>query len=196
MTPRSMLATVTTLSVSASIVLCSGCSSQNTDVTAVPNATALAITTQPSAASASGVAFSQQPAIQLSDPMNNALLGNHFSNNGSFKNPSNGDYGQITLNTGKPSNCYRDNVAPNGSTPSDLQQSQPTCGVPTTGANTGGALLGQVLCDTGSGPCGADMTYPKATAVTMHPLPAGLPSMANPCSGVPDSAWCSGGKSI
>jgi hypothetical protein len=130
------------------------------------------------------------------DPMNNALIGNHFSNNGSFKNPSNGDYGQITLNTGKPSNCYRDNVAPNGSTPADLQQSQPACGVPTTGAKTGGALLGQVLCDTGNGPCGADMNYPKATGVTMHPLPAGLPSMANPCSGVPDSAWCSSGKSV
>ena len=130
------------------------------------------------------------------DPMNNALLSNHFSNNGSFKNPSNGDYGQITLNTGKPSNCYRGNIAPNGSTPADLQQSQPTCGVPTTGAKTGGALLGQVLCDTGSGPCGADMNYPKATGVIMHPLPSGLPTMVNPCSGVPDSAWCSNGKSL
>ena len=130
------------------------------------------------------------------DPMNNALVGNHFVNNGTFKNPSNGDYGQITLNTGKPSNCYRDNTAPNGSTPADLQESQPTCGVPTTGAKTGGALLGQVLCDTGSGPCGADMNYPKATGVIMHPLPAGLPNMANPCSGVPDSAWCSSGKSV
>ena len=130
------------------------------------------------------------------DPMNNALIGNHFSNNGSFKNPSNGDYGQITLNTGKPSNCYRDNVAPNGSTPADLQQTQPTCGVPTKGAQTGGALLGQVLCDTGNGPCGADMNYPKATAVTMHPLPAGLPNMPNPCKGVPDNAWCSGGRPV
>ncbi|HEX7444083.1 MAG TPA: hypothetical protein VF320_09360 [Acidimicrobiales bacterium] len=130
------------------------------------------------------------------DPMNNALIGNHFSNNGSFKNPSNGDYGQITLNTGKPSNCYRDNVAPDGSTPADLQQTQPTCGVPTTGAKTGGALLGQVLCDTGNGPCGTDMNYPKATAVTMHPLPTGIPSMPNPCQGVPDNAWCTGGKPV
>ena len=130
------------------------------------------------------------------DPMNNALIGNHFSNNGAFKNPTNGDYGQITLNTGKPSNCYRDNVAPDGSTPADLQQTQPTCGVPTTGANTGGALLGQVLCDTGSGPCGAGMAYPTATGVTMQPLPAGIPSMPNPCQGVPDNAWCTGGKPI
>jgi len=130
------------------------------------------------------------------DPMNNALIGNHFSNNGAFKNPTNGDYGQITLNTGKPSNCYRDNVAPDGSTPADLQQTQPTCGVPTTGANTGGALLGQVLCDTGNGPCGADMNYPKATSVAMHPLPSGIPTMPNPCQGVPDNAWCTGGQPI
>jgi len=130
------------------------------------------------------------------DPMNNALVGNHFTNNGTFKNPSNGDFGQITLNTGKPANCYRGNAAPNGSTPADLQQSQPTCGIPTTGAKTGGVLLGQVLCDTGSGPCGADMNYPKSTGVVIHPLPSGLPGMVNPCSGVPDSAWCSNGTSI
>jgi hypothetical protein len=130
------------------------------------------------------------------DPMGNALIGNHFSDNGWFKNPSNGDYGQITLNTGKPSNCYRDNVAPDGSTPAGLEQSQPTCGVPTTGAETGGALLGQVLCDTGDGPCTAGMNYPKTTSVIMHPLPSGLPTMANPCQGVPDNAWCPGGKPV
>lgn len=127
------------------------------------------------------------------DPMNNALLNNHFSHNGSFGNPSNGDYGQITLNSGKPQNCYRGNVAPNGSTPSDLQQSQAVCGTLTTSSNSGGALLGQVLCDTGNGPCGSDMVYPKPTGVVMHPLPKGLPTMADPCKGVPDNAWCSGG---
>ncbi len=130
------------------------------------------------------------------DPMNNALINNHFSGNGSFGNPSNGDFGQITLNGGEPSNCYSGNVAPAGSSPADLQKTQPKCGVTTTGAVTGGALLGQVLCDTGNGPCGSDMVYPKATGVVMHPLPAGLPSMPNPCKGVPDNAWCSGGKVV
>jgi len=130
------------------------------------------------------------------DPMGNALINNHFSNNGYFKNPSNGDYGQITLNSGQPSNCYSGNVAPNGSTPADLEQTQPKCGVTTTSAVTGGALLGQVLCDTGNGPCGSDMVYPQTTAVTMHPLPKGLPSMPDPCKGVPDNAWCSGGNPV
>ena len=130
------------------------------------------------------------------DPMNNALLHNTFSHNGSFGNPSNGDYGQIILNSGQPSNCYSGNTAPNGTSPANLEQLYPTCGVTTTAPNTGGPLLAQVLCDFGSTPCGADMVYPKSTGVVMHPLPKGLPSMSDPCSGVPDSAWCSGGKPV
>ena len=69
------------------------------------------------------------------DPMNDALLHNTFTHNGYFGNPSNGDYGQITLYGGQPSNCYVGNTAPNGSTPSDLEQTQPKCGVTTSGAN-------------------------------------------------------------
>ena len=130
------------------------------------------------------------------DPMNNALLHNTFSNNGSFGNPSNGDFGQITLNGGQPSNCYGGNTAPNGSTPADLEQTQPKCGVTTNTGNTGGPLLAQVLCDFGSTPCTSNMVYPKRTGVVMHPLPKGLPSMPDPCSGVPDNAWCSGGKPV
>ena len=61
-------------------------------------------------------------------------------------------------------------------------------------ANTGGALLGQVLCDTGFGTCPAGSRYPQLTVITMHPLPANLPSMPNPCLGVPDNAWCPGGR--
>lgn len=130
------------------------------------------------------------------DPMNDALLHNTFSHNGSFGNPSNGDYGQITLNAGQPSNCYVGNTAPNGSTPSDLETTQPKCGVTTTAANTGGPLLAQLLCDFGSAPCGANMVYPQSTGVVMHPLPKGLPTMSDPCTGVPDNAWCSGGKTV
>jgi hypothetical protein len=130
------------------------------------------------------------------DPMNNALLHNTFRHNGYFGNPSNSDFGQITINVGKPQNCYVGNTAPNGSAPPDLQQSQPTCGKLTTAANTGGPLLNQVLCDTGNGACPPGTTYPQPTAVIMHPLPKYLPTMPNPCSGVPDNAWCSGGKSV
>jgi hypothetical protein len=131
------------------------------------------------------------------DPMNNALLHNTFSHNGYFGNPSNADFGQITINTGKPQNCYVGNTAPNGSVPADLERAQPTCGRLTTAANTGGALLNEVLCDTGTpSSCTPSSAYPQSTGVIMHPLPSGLATMPNPCTGVPDNAWCSGGRPV
>jgi len=130
------------------------------------------------------------------DPKNDALLHNTFTNDGYFKNPSNSDFGELTLYGGQPSNCYVGNTAPNGSSPSDLQQSKPTCGVTTTASDAGTDLLGQVLCDTGNGPCNSTMVYPQHTGVVMHPLPSGLPSMPDPCQGVPANAWCSGGKPV
>jgi hypothetical protein len=130
------------------------------------------------------------------DPMNDALVHNRFHHNGFFGNPSNSDYGQITTNAGQPQNCFARNSAPDGSAPPDLQQIQPTCGTTTTAANTGGPLLGQVLCDTGLGACPAGAAYPQSTGVIMHPLPKGLRTMPDPCQGVPDSSWCSGGRPV
>jgi hypothetical protein len=130
------------------------------------------------------------------DPEGDALLHNTFSHNGYFGNPSNSDYGQIVFTKGQPQNCFAGNIAPNGSAPANLEQIQPTCGKITTAANTGGPLLDQVLCDTGFGSCPAGAVYPKHTGVVMHPLPKGLPTMPNPCSGVPANAWCPGGKPL
>jgi hypothetical protein len=126
----------------------------------------------------------------------NALLDNTFANNGFFGNPSNGDYGQIVVNAGKPQNCYRGNTAPNGSTPSNLEKTQAVCGPITKTANTGGALLGQVLCDTGFGSCPADSHYPQPKKIVMQPLPTNLPAMPNPCDGAPANAWCVNGKPV
>lgn len=133
------------------------------------------------------------------DPEGDSLLHNSFSDNGFWKNPDNADFGQITLYDHEPQNCYAGNTAPDGSAPADLEQAQPTCGTSTTASNTGGTLLGQVECDTGFGICPAGASYPKpsATGVVMHPLPAsGLPTMPDPCKGVPANAWCKGGKPI
>ena len=130
------------------------------------------------------------------DPMNNALLHNTFSHNGFFGNPSNADYGQITLNGGQPSNCYVGNTAPNGSAPPNLEQVQPVCGKTTTAGNTGGALLAQVLCDSGFGSCPAGAVYPPRTGVVMHPLPKAIPTMPDPCAGVPSNPWCPDGKPV
>jgi len=127
------------------------------------------------------------------DPEGNALIGNTFSHNGFFGNPSNSDYGQIVINAHLPRNCYSNNTAPNGSAPPNLEQTQPTCGPLTTAANTGGPLLAQVLCDTGNGTCPAGSKYPQSTGVVMHPLPKTLASMPNPCDGVPANPWCPNG---
>ena len=130
------------------------------------------------------------------DPMGDALLNNTFSGNGTFGNPSNGDFGQITLNPGQPSNCYVGNQAPKGSTPADLEQTTPTCGVTTTAPVIPSDLLAQVLCDTGTSTCPAGVNYPKPTGVVMHPLPDNLPTMPNPCDGVPDNDWCHNGNPV
>lgn len=132
------------------------------------------------------------------DPEGNALLHNTFSGNGSFGNPTNGDYGQVTIAGGEPQNCFRGNIAPAGSTPANLEQTQSKCGVKTTSANTAGALLAQVECDTGFGGCPPGTTYPKPspTSVVLHPLPKNLPTMPNPCKGAPANPWCKNGKPI
>jgi len=129
------------------------------------------------------------------DPWNDALVHNTFTNNGFFANPTNSDFGEITLYSGQPSNCFRNNSAPNGSSPPNLEQTKPVCGVITTSTNTGD-LLTQALCDTTLGPCPAGTNYPSATGVEMHPLPSGLPTMANPCSGVPANPWCPSGRPV
>jgi hypothetical protein len=125
------------------------------------------------------------------DPEGNALIDNTFSGNGFFGNETNGDYGELTLNAGEPSDCFANNTAPDGSYPTDLETTHATCGTTTT-ASQQGALLTQVACDTGALPCQAGMNYPMiTTSVVMRPLPtANLPTMPNPCDGVPTNPWC------
>jgi hypothetical protein len=137
------------------------------------------------------------------DPKSDALLNNTYSGNGGYGNPTNGDYGQITLFGGEPQNCYGGNTAPAGSTPTNLEQTQPpaSCGVTTSAANTGGPLFDQVLCATGYAPVfGVSCTganYPTfTTPPSMTTPPANLPTMPDPCQGVPANAWCVGGKPV
>ena len=125
------------------------------------------------------------------DPKGDALLHNTFRHNGYFGNPSNSDFGQITLFGGEPANCFARNHAPDGSAPPNLEKTQPACGRTTTAGNTGGALFPQVLCDAGLAPCPAGAKYPKPNGtVIMKPLPSGLPAMPHPCAGVPANPWC------
>ncbi len=124
------------------------------------------------------------------DTEGTALLHNTFRNNGFFGNPTNGDFAELSLLAGRPSNCYRDNTMPDGTTPADLQTTTRTCGVPTTAPDVDANLLEQVLCDTGFGSCPAGANYPPTTGVVMPPLPKHLATMPNPCEGVPATSWC------
>ena len=136
------------------------------------------------------------------DSQSDALINNTFIHNGFFGNPTNGDYGNLTLATKIPQNCFAGNTAPDGSTPSDLEAKHSACGPLTTSANfslTPGTLGGELLCNTniaGPGFCAPTDHYPRAGIVTMHPLPSNLPTMPNPCVGVPDNAWCRTGRPV
>jgi hypothetical protein len=66
---------------------------------------------------------------------------NTFRHNGTFGNPSNSDYGQITLFGGEPQNCFRGNRAPDGTAPKNLEEIQKVCGIKTKAGNAGGALF-------------------------------------------------------
>jgi hypothetical protein len=134
------------------------------------------------------------------DAFNDAMIGNTFSHNGFFGNPTNGDVGNLTIASHIPQNCFSGNTMPDGSDPANLQTTNAVCGPLTTSSDfsiTPGTLSGEVLCNSGllgSGFCLPTDNYPRPTAVTTHPLPSNLPTMPNPCAGVPANAWCSGGR--
>ncbi|MGH8996421.1 MAG: hypothetical protein ACRDYB_10400 [Acidimicrobiales bacterium] len=129
------------------------------------------------------------------DPAGDALVHNTFTDDGFFGNPANVDFGELTLVAHQPQNCFKDNTAPQGSVPANLETAQAKCGPLTAGPNDDATLLGQVLCDTGFGSCPAGASYPATTGIVMHPLPK-LASMPNPCQGVPSNAWCKAGKPV
>jgi len=133
----------------------------------------------------------------LIDPKSDTVSHNSFKHNGYFKNPSNGDLGQITFFYDEPQNCYTGNVTPDGIVPTNLQQSLTKCGVKSKVAIQPSDLVAQVLCDTGYGSCPPGANYPPSTKVAIVPLPTKqLATMPNPCVGVPNNAWCVGGRPI
>ncbi|MBV9917494.1 MAG: hypothetical protein JO153_13400 [Solirubrobacterales bacterium] len=136
----------------------------------------------------------------LFEEWGDALLNNRFSHNGSYGHPSNGDFAHLNLQDGEPTNCYRGNRAIGGGPLSPdaaaLQQAYPFCtgaAVPASSSNP--AFLSEVLCNSQvqlngqPSPCPTGQ-YPRRTRVVMHPLPKGLPTMPNPCRGVPANPWC------
>ncbi len=147
-----------------------------------------------------------QPAC-VYDPWGDAILNNTYTNNGGFKNPTNGDIALTNTEPG-PTNCFAGNTDTGGTlttAPSNAEQMYPTCNgqtVPPSDTNPQSVqFTEEVACDSniylplaGKAPCLPTDSYPRLTQVEMHPLPPAskLPPMANPCSGVPRNPWCPG----
>jgi hypothetical protein len=132
--------------------------------------------------------------VCLFDDWGNEIAHNTFKHNGFFGNDSNGDIAEITT-TDAPTNCYHGNTETGGgqvtTSPSDLQQSKPTCGT-NAAPDPNPSFTNQVLCDSqfSGTPCPPGATYPQQTKIVMPPLPKGLHTMPNPCAGVPANPWC------
>ncbi len=131
----------------------------------------------------------------LYDDWGNALIDNKFAHNGWFGNPTNGDFAQLNLESGHPTDCYNGNTEQGGgsvtSSPAGLQQLHPTCDGSLAPAQLG-PFLGEVYCDSqlDTSLCLPTDHYPRRTRVVMHPLPKHLATMPNPCNGVPSNPWC------
>jgi hypothetical protein len=77
-----------------------------------------------------------------------------------------------------------------------LEQSNANCGQAAVAPDPNPPFIAQVSCDSeffGPGSaCPPGANYPRRTSVIMRPLPAGLPTMPDPCAGVPANPWCNG----
>jgi len=146
----------------------------------------------------------QTNAACLYDESGLALLNNTYSHNGFYGNPTNGDFAAANVEPG-PTDCYRGNTdggLPASSSPATLELTYPSCTGQTVGPNDNTLFLSEVACDSeniqlaglaGGILCPPGANYPRRTHVALTPLPAGLPTMPNPCGGVPYSnPWCQG----
>jgi hypothetical protein len=142
------------------------------------------------------------PNLCLYDEYGDAVLDNTYTDNGSYGNPTNGDIGAVNLEPDA-TDCFSGNKDTGGTlttSPSNAEQTYPTCNGSTT-QDSNSEFLDQVACDSGSislaglsgsSTCPPGANYPRQTTVTMHPLPSGLQTMPDVCSGVPVDAWCDG----
>ncbi len=142
----------------------------------------------------------------LFDESGIAVIGNTFSHNGFFGNPTNGDIAAVNVEPG-PTDCYRGNTEQAGgsasTSPADLQQSYPDCTGATVAPDNNPLFLQQAACDSesiqlavlaGSSLCLSGANYPRhGPGQPIAPVPtSGLPSMPHVCSGVAPDPWCSG----
>lgn len=138
----------------------------------------------------------QLPGVCVFIATGNRISSNVFSGNGFFGNPTNGDLANES--TSDPRNCFFDNHdlgGPLTSDPADIQSSAvngPPCGRP--GAGDSVLLLGELQCASDLTICQIpSASYPQQTQIKMLPL-RHQRSMEEPCEGVPENAFCDGGR--
>ena len=148
----------------------------------------------------------QAGAPCIFDPWGDAIINNTYTDNGGYGNPTNGDIALTNLEPG-PTDCFSGNVDTTGpltTTPPNAEQTYPVCNGQTvppssTTSPQSAIFLNEVACDSQivlpggtAPPCSPTDHYPRRTAVVLHPLPpaADLPTMPNPCAGVPTNPWC------
>jgi hypothetical protein len=129
------------------------------------------------------------------------LIKNSFTANGGYKNPTNGQFDQLNLES-HPSSCFSGNTDTGGPLSSDaaaLQKKYPTCTTAAVPANINIPFLNEALCDSGvklgGFGCQPGDHYPRRTRVLMPKL-ASQKTMPNPCEGVPANRWCRAGKPV
>jgi hypothetical protein len=136
----------------------------------------------------------------------NEIAHNTFTGNGGYGNPTNGDVGDISQpapeDPAATGNCWHDNTDTGGTmsqSPSTLSATNGSCpapGWPSVNAAEESVLIAEVSCDSQllfpcNPPAGIPASYPQTTTVRLKPLPtAQLPTMPNPCAGVPANPWC------
>jgi len=135
----------------------------------------------------------QLPGVCEFQAFGNEVAGNQLSGNGFFGNPTNGDLAAAT-SLHNPGNCFHDNVDAAGLT-SDPPAIETVMGKPCGRPNAGdtGPLAAELTCASevfGQCPDAPGARYPRTTTVTMLRLPLDLPSMPDPCLGVPQNPWC------
>src|SRR5262249_6946301 len=112
---------------------------------------------------------------------------------------TNGDIAAMNALDGKPISCFSGNRDSSGLTtsPSGLQQTNPTCNGASVPANANPPLALELLCGNegtlvdANIPCPGGKAYPRRTHVVMHALPTSrLRTMPHVCRDVPANPWC------
>ncbi len=135
------------------------------------------------------------------EPWANEVTGNTFANNGGYKNPSNGDIGEVANAEPKQLiNCWHGNTEEGGGEPSSepkaIQTTHGTCSNPDTGGEpTTSTLAAQAACDSrllAECPSVPGEEYPRTPVklLSLERMREQSAPMPNPCLNVPHNPWC------